>query len=119
MRALSAVIAACLLAGCETSGANLAGAEVCRLGVASAYRNGGVVTLSFFGNAHGLFPGKSFAVVDAYGVASDRALFPPGEKRVASAPNVDVLTYAEVGADGNASGSLQIATTCDQMRGAQ
>lgn len=79
-----------------------------RMGVASAYRISGIVTLTFSGNPHQLEPGFGFQLEDSYGIDADRDLFPPGPKIVKSAPYVDVLTYEEAGEDGNAAGSLWI-----------
>ena len=79
------------------------------MGVAKAYRLDGRVTLSFFGNAHGMQPGEAFTLLDAYGSPGDRALFSPGQKVVSSVLFVDTLTYLEPGPDGNADGSLRIS----------
>jgi hypothetical protein len=76
--------------------------------VASAYRINGVVTLTFLGNPHGLRPGDAMIIQDAYGVAADRSLFPPGPKTVEAIPFSDTLTYREAGVNANAAGSMSI-----------
>lgn len=109
-----AILGVALVMGCATGEATETEMATQRLGergsmgISSAFRVNGVVTLAFRGNPHGLSVGDTFFVLSDYGVASDAALFPHGKKVVTAVPHPDWLTYSETGPDGNNAGSFSI-----------